>query len=99
MRISFPRDKANDIKRRPLDQWPVSRRRASARDVISVAGMLWNLTYVVRVGRYFVWRLLRLTGVYDASARKKQNGTVELGREFHADLLFWEWAINITSCY
>ena len=87
MRILFPRGKANDIKRLLLDQWPVSRRRASARDVLSLAGKVWNLTYVVRAGRYFVWRLLRLTGLYDASARKNQNRMVELAKEFHADLL------------
>ena len=72
----------------------MSRRRATARDVLSVAGKLWNLTYVVRAGRYLVRRLLRLTGLHDASARKNQNRTVELGREFHADLLFWKWAID-----
>ena len=94
MRISFPRDKANDMKRLLLDQWPVSRSPASGRDVLSVAGKLWNLTYVVRAGRYFVWRLLRLTGLHDASARKNQNRTVELGREFHGDLLFRKWDID-----
>ena len=46
MRISFPRENANDIKRLLLDQGPLSRRRESARDVLSVAGKLWNLTYV-----------------------------------------------------
>ena len=69
-------------------------REQSARDVLSVAGKLWNLTYVVRAGKYFVWRLLRLTGLHDASARENQNRMVELGREFHADLLFWKWAID-----
>ena len=51
IRISFPREKTNDIKTLLLDQRPVSRRRASARDVLSVAGKLWNLTYVVRADR------------------------------------------------
>ena len=51
-----------------------------------MAGRLWNLTYDVRA--------LRLTGVHDASARKRENRKVELGREFHADLLFWKWAID-----
>ena len=79
MRISFPREKASDIKRLLLDQWPLSRRRASARDVLGAAGKLWNLTYVVRAGKNFVWRLLRLTELHDASARKNQNRMVELG--------------------
>ena len=71
MRISFPREKANDVKRLLLDQEPLSRRGASVRDVLSVVGKLWDLTYVVRVGRYFVWRLLRLTGLHDACARER----------------------------
>jgi len=80
MRISFPREKADAIKRLLLEQWPLNRKRATARDVLSMAGKLWNLTYVVRAGRYFVWRLLRLTGLHDASARKNQKRVVELGR-------------------
>ena len=41
------------------------------------------------------WRLLRLTGSHDASAKNKlQNRMIELGREFHANLLFWKWAID-----
>ena len=51
MRISFPQEKVNDIKRLLLDQRPVSRKRASTRDVFSVAGKMLNLTYVVRAGR------------------------------------------------
>ena len=59
-----------------------------------MAGKLCNLTYVVRAGRCFVWRLLRLTGLHDSRGSKNQNHTVELGREFHADLPFWKWAID-----
>ena len=65
-----------------------------------MAGKLWNLTYVVRAGRYFVWRLLRLTRLHDERGPKNQN-VVGLGSEFHVDLfwkfhadLFWKWAIN-----
>ena len=49
--------------------------------------MWWNLTYVVRAGTYFVWRLLQLTDLLDSKNKKHQNHTVNLGREFHADLL------------
>ena len=72
----------------------MDRRQAKVREVLSTAGKLWNLTCVVRGGRYFVWRLLRLTGLHDSSGSNNQNRTVELGREFHADLLFWKWAID-----
>ena len=71
MRISFPREKGNDIKMLLLDQGPLSRRRASATDVLSVVGKLWDLTYVVQEGRHFLRRLLRLTGLHDSSAGKK----------------------------
>ena len=59
-RISFPRESANDMKRLLLGQWPVSRRRASEKDFFSVAGTLWKITYVVRAGKDFVKRLVRL---------------------------------------
>ena len=94
MRISVPREKTEAIKRLLFEQWPQSRRQAKVGDVLSMAGKLWNLTYVVRAGRYFVWRLLRLTGLHDSGGSKNQNRKVDLGREFHADLLFWKWAID-----
>ena len=65
MRISFPREKVDAIKRLQHEQCPVTRRQAKVREVLSMAGKLWNLTYVVRAGRYFVWRLLRLTRLHD----------------------------------
>ena len=64
----------------------LSRRQAKERDVLSVARKLWNFTYVMRADRYFVWRLLRLTGLHDSRGSEKQTQSVELGREFHADL-------------
>ena len=67
----------------------MTRRQAKVREVLSMAGNLWNLTYVVRAGKYFVWRLLRLTALHDPRGSNIQNNTVELGREFHADL-FWK---------
>ena len=57
-----------------------------------MAGKLWNLTYAVRAGRYFVWRLMRLTVLHDSRGSNNQDNTVGLGREFHAEFLFWEWA-------
>ena len=57
-----------------------------------MAGKLWKLRYVMRAGRYFVWRLLRLTRLHDSRGIK--NHALELGREFHADLVFWKWAID-----
>ena len=50
-----------------------------------------NLTYVVRAGRYFVWKLLRLTGLHNSRGSKSQSHMVELGGEFNSDL-FYKWA-------
>ena len=94
LRISFPRQKTETIIALLHEDWPVSRRCAKAREVLSMAGKLWNLAYVVRADRYFVWRLLRLTGLHDSEDGKQHNHAVRLGREFRADLLFWKWAID-----
>ena len=51
-----------------------------------MAGKLWNMTFVIRAGQYFVGRLLRLTGLRTANAN--QNHTIDIGKEFHADLEF-----------
>ena len=58
-----------------------------------MARKLWNLRYVVRAGRYFVCRLLRLTGLHDERHPRNQD-VVCLGSGFHADLRFWKWAID-----
>ena len=60
-----------------------------------MAGKLWNLTYVVRAGRYFVWQLLALTGLHkNARAKERTRRVVDLGWEFHDDIAFWKWAID-----
>ena len=38
-----------------------------------MAGKLWNLTYVVRADRYFVGRLLVLTGLHGERHPRNQN--------------------------
>ena len=69
-RMSFPRRKVDAIKRSLRELWLVDRRQAKVREVISMAEKLWNLTYVVRAGRYFLWRLLPLTGLHDSPGSK-----------------------------
>ena len=54
LRISCTRDKTEAIKIALFDHWSESRRQAKAREVVIMAGKLWNLTYVVGAGRYFV---------------------------------------------
>ena len=93
LQISVPPEKARAIKTTLENDWPRDRHSATAQEVFSIAGKLWNLTYVVRAGKYFVWRLLRLTGLHSTRS-KNQSHSVELGREFHDDLDFWRWAID-----
>ena len=76
LRISCTREKTEYIKKLVFDHWPASRRQAKVNEALSMVGKLWNLTYVVRVGRYFMWRLLRLTGLHDSQDEKNHNHTV-----------------------
>ena len=94
MRFFFPRETIGAIKKLPFKQCPQSGREATARDVLSMAGNLLNTKYVVRTGRYSVWRLLRLIRVHNSGGKNKQNSTIGLGREFYTDLLFWESTID-----
>ena len=85
LEISVTIKKAQAIQTALVDDWPRCRRRATGQEVFSIAGKLWNLTYVIRAGKYFVWRLLRITDLHTRT-RKKQSHSVELAREFHDDL-------------
>ena len=66
MKSRFHVKKVDAIKRALREQWPVDHRQAKVGKVLSKAGNLCNLTYVVRAGRYLVWRLLRLSGLHDS---------------------------------
>ena len=61
------------MKRSLLEQWPVKGRQAKVREVLGMAGKWWNLTHVVRAGRYSVWRLLRLTGLQDSPGSQRKT--------------------------
>ena len=50
MRISFLRENADAIKRLLREQWPADRKQTNSGEFLSMAGKLWNLTYVVRAG-------------------------------------------------
>ena len=76
MRISFSCKKIDAIKRSLREKWPVDRRQAKVRELLSMAEKLWNLTKVVRAGRYLVWRLLRLTGLQDSPDSEKKKRIV-----------------------
>ena len=58
MMVGLPQRKLEDLRQR-LAKWPPERRKATVREVLSLAGKLHHhAAYVVRTGRYFVHRLL-----------------------------------------
>ena len=69
--ISVTIEKAQAIQTALVDDWPRCRRRATAQEVFGIAGKLWNLTYVIRAGKYFVWRLLRITDLHTRTGKKR----------------------------
>ena len=73
MKTLFPSEKVDAIKRSLSEQWPVDRRQGKVRKVLSMAGKLWNLTYVVRADIYLLWRLLRLTGLHDSPSSETHS--------------------------
>ena len=95
LRISVTEGKIAAIRLTLEQEWPLTRKQASAQEVLSVAGKLWNLTYVVKAGRYFVWQLLALTGLHtNPRTKERTRSVVDLGWEFHNDIAFWKWAID-----
>ena len=50
---------------------------------------------MVRAGRYFVWQLLRLTGLHTISrTNPRTQRIVRLGWKFHGAIGFLNWAID-----
>ena len=81
-----------------LAEWPPSRASASARQVSKLAGFLMHISFAVRLGLFFVQRLLASVGLPRVASgagfafRMPDPGRcVALGPEFHGDLEFWRW--------
>ena len=73
MRISLPREKPNDKRRLLLDRWPVSR-GASAWEERSQRGEEVVESHVrTASGQVFRMELVAMTGLHDASARRKKE--------------------------
>ena len=95
LRISVTEGKIAAIRRTLEQEWPLARKQASAQGVLSVAGKLWNLTYVAMAGRYFVRQLLAFIGLHkNARTKERTRRVVDLGWEFHNDIAFLNWAID-----
>ena len=91
MRISTTQAKVEAIRELLERERPCDRKEAKAQEVRSVAGKLWNLTFVVRAGRYFVWQLLRLMDLHTKGRNNpRTQRTVRLGWEFYGGIAFWK---------
>ena len=96
-----------DLRQR-LEGWPPERWTATVREALSIAGKLHHAAYVVRQGRYFVHRLLRLANLHltgeelrgggDAWGRLRRNAEAErivkITPEFMADVGWWRWFVQ-----
>ena len=69
LRISVTEEKITAIRLTLEQEWPLTRKQASAQEVLSVAGKLWKLTYVVKGGPVFYLA----TPSSHWSAQKRQN--------------------------
>ena len=95
MRISIAKERVNAIRDTLDKDWPRPKQYSRPQDVLSMAGKLWNLTYVVRAGEHFVWQLLRPTDLHkNTKSKKRTQNVVKLGWEFHNDIAFWKWVID-----
>ena len=95
LRISVTEGKIAAIRLTLEQEWPLTRKEASAQEGLSVAGKLWSLTYVVRASLFFIWQLLAPTGLHkNARTKERTRRVVDLGWEFHNDIAFWKLAID-----
>ena len=96
MRISVTKERVEAIRHVLEREWSSRGKHAGAQAVMSIAGKLWNLTYVVRAVRYFFWQLLHLTNVHkiakiketDAGSVGIHNRILELYRGRTVSILF-----------
>ena len=82
-----------------LAEWPRSRTCASAKQASQLAGSLMHTSFAVRLGSFFVHRLLASVGMPriaagDDFAGRTATPGVALGPEFRADLEFWRWFVD-----
>ena len=84
-----------------LADWPPTRTYALAKQVSQLAGFLMHIYFAVRLGYFFVHRLLASVGMpriaagdHFAGRMANPGRRVALGPEFHADLEFWPWFVD-----
>ena len=73
--------------------WPADRAFATEKELRGLTGKILHLCTVVRIGEFFVRRMLLQLGLTPIETNKFAKGAgarrIALGVEFHADLAFW----------
>ena len=93
MTLSLPPDKAVALHKLLTEEWPQSRRQATPRQVLSLCGKLRSISQCVRLGRYFLRRILdNLIGRW---GRQDLDKKIWLDQGLHQDLDMWRWIINL----
>ena len=75
-------------------QWPSCRRFASETKLRSLVGTLLHSSTIVRVGRFFLRRMLNTVGLPPKPVWGRSKPTIRLGPEFHADVHFWKMLLS-----
>ena len=91
-------ERKHDKLRRVLDEWPPSRAVATARQISQLTGFLAHVCLAVRVGRFFVGRLLEAaslpaSAVFE-SGLAEPTRRITLGPMFHDELEDWRWFVE-----
>ena len=107
MTIAVTREKVAQL-RALLAEWPTEMRVATIKKVWSLLGKLLHLCEVVRLGKFFVRRILNHLGLAPLKAGegtgngfavggKQRRGCVGLSREFHDDLASWRIVVEMAT--
>jgi hypothetical protein len=80
-------------------EWHRGRTEATAAEVRSMVGRLGAMTFVVRAGRYFTWKMLQQEGMNekDRSGKWRRGAKVRLTKQFHHNVDLWRWVVR-RSC-
>ena len=75
MAIALPTRKVDHLRAR-VAKWTAERQSATVREVLVLAGKLHHASFVIRPGRYFVRRLLRLSNLHLSGTERAGGGSV-----------------------
>ena len=69
MAIAMPARKVDEVRAR-VAEWPPGRETATVNEFLVLAGKMHHACFVIRLGRYFVRRLLQLSNLHLNGAKR-----------------------------